>query len=166
MTRRCSPDIIEEASPPKAAVAAAVAAFSPGSPGTGRSEQRADLAGPSRGGASGAALLRCKLAAIVSGWALTRPPHSETPCTRRSERPGDAHQARLPSRQLLLASGAQHASPPARALSPALGRRTHGPRARAFPAFPRQIHGRERACAPRNNPGSSARTSAGPGAQE
>lgn len=52
--------------------------------------ERADLAGPPEGRGR----LHGTLAAIVGGWALTRPPHAETPPhpnTRCSERPGDAH---------------------------------------------------------------------------
>lgn len=159
MTRRCSPDIIEEASPPRAAVAALPPRWSLTRCGAQRSTCRG--AGPAvQRGFTAHTSCHCGRLGAHS------PSPLRDPGTGRSERPGDAHRARLPSSQLLLAAGALHASPPARAPSPALGRRTHGPRARTFPALPRQTHGRERARAPRNIPGSSARASAGPGAQE
>lgn len=140
MTRRCSPDIIEEASPPEAAAATAVTAFPPHWSltrfGAQRSTCRPCRSLEGRGRRCSAAFPERKLPLWLG--AHKPSPLRDPRLTRRSERPGEADRANLPSRQLLLAARALHASPTARAPSPALGRRTHEPRARASPALPLQ----------------------------
>lgn len=165
MTRRCSPDIIEEASPPEAAVATAVTAFPP------HQVRGAALNVPTLQVPRGAGL------AVQRGFTARKLPLWAAGCSLALPTPRPPARGALNVREShtrlaypLASSSLQQApyTPLRRSALPAPpsgGARTGRERAPP-PALPRQTHGRERACAPRNIPGSSARASAGQGAQE